>query len=370
MKTIFTLYSLVLFSIFSIPATAQINENFNNGLANLSANCWEFPDMMYATTPSTNVINGNGSLYSEPPVSSDSVRIVRTPFLEVGSTIDIAFVYRLSSNLNGQATRYIKIDLVNSDNVVVQALDSFQVTNSATTTVSYNQTFAVDIPSDYRVAITMGGKTGAGNVRLSMDDLYVSAPLVGCFARPPGVLPVHLVSFQGNLNKNNKVTLNWSVADNETVYSFEIERSFNGKDFTTAGVVFASEKFGTQSYTFFETVTGEKVMYRLKMNDKGHDVDYSKILIFQTKSLNSTDIKVYGNPLKDKLTFSYTSNETQIVNVRVYDISGKILMNQKVNSAEGTNLLSLPLNPTFKAGMYVVEVSNGTDSQTAKFVKQ
>ena len=198
----------------------------------------------------------------------------------------------------------------------------------------------------------------------------------GCFDQVAKIgnglptLPVHLVRFQGNMNKNNKVTLNWTVSDNETAYSFEIERSVNGRDFTTAGIVFASEKIGTQSYTFFETVTAEKVMYRLKMIDKGHDVDYSRILIFQAKSLSSTDIKVYGNPVKDKLTFSYSSNETQTVNVRVYDISGKILMNQKVNSAEGTNMLSLPLNPTFKAGMYVVEVSNGSDRQTAKFVRQ
>ena len=39
----------------------------------------------------------------------------------------------------------------------------------------------------------------------------------GCLRAPVAVLPVHLISFQGNMNKNNKVTLNWTVADNETV---------------------------------------------------------------------------------------------------------------------------------------------------------
>ena len=70
----------------------------------------------------------------------------------------------------------------------------------------------------------------------------------GCFDQVARVanglspLPVNLVRFQGNMNKNNKVTLNWTIADNETAYSFEIERSTNGRDFTTIGVVFASEK--------------------------------------------------------------------------------------------------------------------------------
>jgi hypothetical protein len=173
------------------------------------------------------------------------------------------------------------------------------------------------------------------------------------------------------MNKNNKVTLNWTVADNETVHSFEVERSTNGRDFTTVGVVLASEKFGNENYMFYETVTNtDKVMYRLRMIDKGHDVDYSRILIFQTKASITTDIKVYGNPLKDKLTFSYYSNATQQVSVKVYDLTGKTLMSQKINSAEGSNMISLPLASTFKPGMYVVEVSNGTDRQVAKFVKQ
>lgn len=200
----------------------------------------------------------------------------------------------------------------------------------------------------------------------------------GCFDQVIAVpntlklLPVNLVRFQGNMNKSNKVTLNWTVTENETVQSFEIERSFNGRDFTTVGVVFSSEKRGTESYMFYETVNNnEKVMYRLKMIDKGHDVDYSRILIFLTKtSITTSDIKVFGNPVKDKLTISYYSNATQPVQVKVYDLTGKTLMSQKVNSAEGSNMLSLSLASSFKAGMYVVEVTNGSDRQVAKFIKQ
>ena len=184
-------------------------------------------------------------------------------------------------------------------------------------------------------------------------------------------LPVHLISFQGNLNKNNKVTLTWTAADNQTVDHFEVERSVNGKDFTTASVVFTSEKKGTEDYLYFETLkTNDKVMYRLKMFDKGQEVNYSKILVFQPNTANSNNaIKIFGNPVTDKLTFSYTSSATQIVDIKVYDMSGKTVMSQKVNSLEGSNMFSLPLNSSFKTGMYVVEVNNGTDRQTAKFAK-
>jgi len=372
MKKIFTLCSLVTLSLFANNSFAQINENFDNGFTPLQADCWEFTSMMHATTPSGYVINGNGSVYSEPPVSSSDLRIMRTPYLNFSTVVNVSFMYRISGNLTGLATRFIKLDLVNSAGVVVQTLDSINISNAATTATLYSQTITVNNPGVYRFSFTMGGKTGAGSVRTSIDDLNVNAALVGCNDVVINkLLPVHLISFQGNMNKNNKVTLNWTIADNEIANDFEIERSFNGRDFTTVGVVFASEKMGTENYMYYETTSGtDKVMYRLKMIDKNREVNYSRILIFQLKSTTTNNIKIIGNPVNDKLTFSYTSPATQMVDVKVYDMSGRIVLNNKINSLEGSNVISLPLSSTFKAGMYVVEVNNGTALQSSKFVKQ
>jgi hypothetical protein len=184
-------------------------------------------------------------------------------------------------------------------------------------------------------------------------------------------LPVHLISFQGNMNKSNKVTLNWTVADNENTNSFEVERSTNGKDFTTIAIVFASEKIGVENYMFYETYTAsDRVMYRLKMIDKNHEADYSKILVFSTKATSTNDIKIIGNPVNDKLTFNYSSSATQTVDVKVFDMSGKMIMRNRMNSLEGNNLISVPLSSTFTKGMYVVEIADGTEIKTAKFIKQ
>ena len=228
------------------------------------------------------------------------------------------------------------------------------------------------------------GSASVGSQNVIMPTNYDGAILVakspaGCFdqviALPAlmakSTLPIHLISFQGNMNKSNKVTLNWTVADNETANGFEIERSFNGRDFTTVALVFASEKMGTENYSFYETATGtDKVMYRLKMIDKNREVDYSRILIFQLKSSTTNNIKIIGNPVNDKLTFSYFSSSTQSLDVKIFDVSGRVVLKNKVNGMEGSNVISLPLNSTFKAGMYVVEVNNGTELQSSKFVKQ
>jgi len=228
------------------------------------------------------------------------------------------------------------------------------------------------------------GSASVGIQSVIIPTVYDGAIIVfkspaGCFDRvivlpalqAKSTLPIHLISFLGNMNKNNKVTLNWTVADNETANSFEVERSFNGRDFTTVAIVFASEKMGTENYMYYETTSGtDKVMYRLKMIDKNREVDYSRILIFQLKSTIANSIRIIGNPVNDKLTFSFTSSATQPVDVKVYDMIGKVVLKNKVNSLEGSNVISLPLSSTFKAGMYIVEVNNGIELQSSKFVKQ
>jgi len=185
------------------------------------------------------------------------------------------------------------------------------------------------------------------------------------------VLPVELTSFHGNINKNNKVSLEWKVMSNETIDQFEIQRSYDGNQFKTIGIVFASEKKDSEDYMFYETISSfDKAMYRLKMIDKNNNVTYSKILVFQAKAATTNNIKIIGNPVNDKLTFNYSSFTAQVIDVKVYDMTGKVIMSNKINGLEGTNIMSFPLASNLKPNMYILEVSNGSGIQTAKFIKQ
>jgi hypothetical protein len=204
------------------------------------------------------------------------------------------------------------------------------------------------------------------------DDGYAStcaATTVKIYFVEAAPLPVKLTKFQGNKN-GDKVSLQWTVATNEIVDRFEVERSVNGRDFSTAALVFASEKYGDESYSFNETISADIIYYRLKMYDKNHVAEYSKILVFRSKSATGNAIRIINNPVKDKLTISFSSSLNQAVDMKVYDVNGRMLMAQKLTVYEGSNLVSIPLSSSFKTGFYVVEINNGTESQTAKFIKQ
>jgi len=374
MKKIFTLCFIGAMLLFNTPVFSQINEQFENDSAALDANCWQFLGMRFAqnTGPTSNyLVNGVGSLYALPPVNGDSIRIVRTPLLNVGNSISISFKYKLSNTLTGQQTRFIQVALTTGVGVVVQSLATFNMdrnTNNTTAVISFNQTFTVSTPGSYRLAIISGGSTGGGNVRISVDDLSENATVLGCMQNL--TLPVKLTSFAGSLN-NGKIALQWTVAENENNDHFEVEKSTDGNDFIAAAIVMASSKSGAESYSINETMKSEKVYYRLRMFDNNKVATFSKTLLFENKIITmGTGLKIVNNPATDNLSVSFASSNNQLVEIKVYDLTGRMQMNQKINVYAGNNFVSLPLNSSLKTGMYAVEVSNGVERQVAKFVKR
>ena len=90
--------------------------------------------------------------------------------------------------------------------------------------------------------------------------------------------PVKVISFQGN-RTNNKVSMQWVITENETAEQFEVERSVDGKNFSTAALVFGTDKAQTETYMFYEKNISKKVSYRIKCIDKNQTVTYSDILV-------------------------------------------------------------------------------------------
>jgi hypothetical protein len=178
---------------------------------------------------------------------------------------------------------------------------------------------------------------------------------------------INLRSFQGYLD-NNKVTVNWTVISNENVQQFELERSSNGVEFTNAALVFNTERNGTENYQFAQPMNGDRVYYRLKMTDKSQVVTYSKVLVFKTTTFTNFDLRVLNSTVSDKLTFSVDSPVTGPVSVRVLDLAGSQLMVQKLNIYKGTNTMSISM-PSLKSGIYLIDLFDGNNHNTAKFIK-
>jgi hypothetical protein len=97
------------------------------------------------------------------------------------------------------------------------------------------------------------------------------------------ILPIKLLSFNGNL-VNNKASLQWSVADNETGAYFEVQKSNDGKMFNTVAVVFVSRKIGTENYSFTDTKDlGSEGFYKIKIVNNNGSTSQSRVVLLRAK---------------------------------------------------------------------------------------
>jgi len=89
--------------------------------------------------------------------------------------------------------------------------------------------------------------------------------------------PVKVISFKGDIDKQ-KVLLNWVVSENEKADQFEVEKSFDGKNFLMAALVFGTDKSDSDNYQFYEKISGQKMYYRIKIIEKNRQATYSSVI--------------------------------------------------------------------------------------------
>jgi hypothetical protein len=214
-----------------------------------------------------------------------------------------------------------------------------------------------------------GSEEGNNGIRMYLNAFLTPvAPNSFCETMPDVPLVVKMTGFSGYLT-NTKVTLNWSVAENELVNQFQVERSVDGQEFSTAAFVFNTENNGNENYAYFENMPASKTYYRIKMTDKNNVVTYSKVLVFELSAIVNNDLKLLNNPVQDKLNFRYETATNSTIEVKVIDLTGRPVYQQKLTTSKGTNMMSLSVPSTLTKGMYVVEVIEGATHKTAKFIK-
>ena len=97
------------------------------------------------------------------------------------------------------------------------------------------------------------------------------------------------VNISGTVN-DKKLHLKWSIDSNELTDRFEVEKSYDGINFTTAALVFTSEKKGSEEYKFYEAAPpAGTIYYRLKIWNYNNGIIFSKVLSFPFKQEKKND---------------------------------------------------------------------------------
>jgi hypothetical protein len=260
------------------------------------------------------------------------------------------------------------VGLTNSakDKLTQGPVQNFKDIDTATTGVMVTYVYLNTSEFDF----TVGAQSGAAisNAGMRLNSLWFKS-----FSLAPQItlptLPLQLISFQGNVD-NNKAGLQWSVAENETGYSFELEKSFDGIHFTTAALIFTTTKTGAENYSYKESIP-QTSFYRLKMINKDNSISYSKVIRLTVEN-NAADnqIRILQNPVSSLLQFTYKVSSNESSRVNIYSASGVKVFSTQLLTAKGINTYLLNLKSDITAGIYLLEIINGNERTVSRFIKE
>jgi hypothetical protein len=184
-----------------------------------------------------------------------------------------------------------------------------------------------------------------------------------------GALAVNLISFDAKVQDNSAVELKWSAIEGEDFPAYHVQRSANGTDWESIGFLPASDNGATNHYKLSDSDPYKGTSYyRLKFDEAGNQTSYSPIEIVHIRDL-SKSISVYPNPAIDKASIVISSDvNNSRAEVRIMNTQGRQVSLQKVTLTRGANTIDLGVQAAWPPGMYVVQVSNGDETVSKKFM--
>lgn len=167
-----------------------------------------------------------------------------------------------------------------------------------------------------------------------------------------GVLPVELTSFEVE-DMEKKVALSWTTISEKNTNYFFIERSTDGKTWTSIGRVKAAENSNHLLYYEFYDENPLKGVsyYRLKTEDLDRTFEYSDIKVIE-RTGKEVFVIIYPNPTSGLINLASSYNVNEIV-YEVFDISGKQVV--IVGEVVSDDKMVLDLSDLAK-GVYIVSV--------------
>lgn len=192
-----------------------------------------------------------------------------------------------------------------------------------------------------------------------------------------GSLPVSLIDFKGLYKDDGDVELSWVTTFEANSDRFEVQRSFDGADWITAGKLAAQGTSNVKkTYSFIDNVgraaNKKDIYYQLKQVDKDGRSSLSKILVvrvYNTRSLKM--VSVTPNPVKNDISVNIQLNEASYIVMKVLNTGGTELMRKSAKAGAGVNSFMIDGTSSLRPGLYLLEVTiNSKERMVVKLLKE
>ncbi len=204
-----------------------------------------------------------------------------------------------------------------------------------------------------RVRLTITSVTGSGcGNDFAIDDIQFAACPLG------GPLPVNFLALSAG-RQGGSVAIRWSTSSEINNKYFYVEKSTDGVTWTTINSVNgAGNSNAARSYTSYDAKPAAGYnYYRIKQVDADGRFKYSDIVKVNIE-IDRIGASVLTNPFVNNITVDFLSPLGQTVNVRLADISGKVLGTERWKIAKGSSRMTYNNMSNIQRGMYILTIQD------------
>ncbi len=186
------------------------------------------------------------------------------------------------------------------------------------------------------------------------------------------VLPVQYLQLTASDTKGN-VSLNWGVTASVGLQSFEIQRSTDNIRFTTIATQSASNQLDVlRNYTGYDnisSVNSEMIFYRIRVIALNGQEKFSNVALVR-KANTRSNVIISPNPANEAASVRFYAEKETIVTINIKDITGRVILSQKVKALKGNNSVLLTRLSNYSNGVYNVQLLIDNDLFTTKLIIQ
>lgn len=180
------------------------------------------------------------------------------------------------------------------------------------------------------------------------------------------VLPVSLLSFTGK-KESNGVQLKWATASESNNMRFDILRAGTDRTFKKIGEVNGNGNSNAPLYYTFNDTNPLKGMnyYQLKQIDfDGKTQEYGPVAV--SVNFNSESLQISSQPNQSEVLVFLNSNISKAIEINIYDLAGRNIINQKTNADAGINTFKLPA-AVLNKGIHILKITSVDGTLIKKF---
>jgi hypothetical protein len=357
MRRIFTFsfiaIALSLASFNSFGQCTQTTENFIG-----ASDTRGFSGALRTGTGTFSTLAPSGNeLRSTVTASSSSTYAITSPTYSIpaiATTMNFTFAFDDGSQSTLTQVQYA-IRYVNTSNVVVETSPTSYTSGTCTPV-----TRPLDMKgNNYQVVAIYTFTSGTGNSAnsfLSFDAFGTNGTTAAT------ILPVKFQTLEATPS-NNSVSLKWMVATEENLSGYQVEKSFDGRNFSKVSFVNAANQ---NTYTFVDSKSAGTVYYRIKSIDIDGKYAFSTIALVKAgKSL--IVLNAYPSPFVNSFSLDHgTATAGSFITISGQD--GRAI--KTIVPTVGSQRTSVDLSAA-QAGIYLVRYKNSNgEVETLKILKQ